>query len=475
MLRPDLSTSPRAIWRLTWPQMIMMYLMFFMGFIAVWVAGRISADVQAALGLVTQCTVLLMVVAMALSSGAMAAVSQSLGALRTVRAKRYVAATVAGGFALGLVICLAGRIFGKHILAGMQVPESIAPLTWEIWQTSMLALPAQYIYSATGVMFRATRQVLPPLWVAALLCIVDGVCCLGWGLGWMGMPNMGYMGLVWANVTAQWLGAVCNCALLLRSGYLDFKSIPTLRWLKAGLPYLAKVALPAGAASLVWQSGYLALFVLVASLPFDSVNALAGLTAGLRMEGLLFMPGMAFNMSVAVLVGNCLGAGKPEEARRVGLNMVLVGSAAMSCVGAALWPFRPEIARMLSDDPGTQLQIVSYLTYNLLSTPFSIGSTIMGGIMVGAGATRYNLMIFGGTFWGVRIPLGWLLGHMLWKTSSGVFLAMLCSQCLQTAIMLYVVVRCDWARFAMRHHHERHGPTGEGRAVVKPDTSASRT
>lgn len=95
---PDLSTSPRAIWRLTWPQMLMMYLMFFMGFVAVWVAGQISADVQAALGMVNQCGILLMVVAMAVSSGATAAVSQSLGALRVMRAQRYIGTT---GFYVG--------------------------------------------------------------------------------------------------------------------------------------------------------------------------------------------------------------------------------------------------------------------------------------------------------------------------------------------------------------------------------------
>ena len=93
MPEPDLSISPRAIWKLTWPQMLMMYLVFFMGFINIWVAGRISADVQAALGMVNQCGLFLMVVAMSMSSGATAAVSQSLGAKRLRRAQRYVGTT----------------------------------------------------------------------------------------------------------------------------------------------------------------------------------------------------------------------------------------------------------------------------------------------------------------------------------------------------------------------------------------------
>jgi len=455
---PDLSTSTRAIWRLTWPQMLMMYLMFFMGFVAVWVAGRISADVQAALGMVNQCGILLMVVAMAVSSGATAAVSQSLGALKVMRAQRYIGTTVIGCLGLGFVVALAAAFFSNGILRMLMVPDSIMPQTRDMWAVSMLGLPAQYLYASTGVMFRATRQVLPPLWVAAGVCLCNLMACLGLGLGWFGMPNMGYMGLIWANVGAQYLGAVCNCILLARSGYLGRKSLPSLRWLKSGLPYLLKVALPAGAAQIVWQSGYMTLFVLVASLPADSVNALAGLNAGLRVEALLFLPGMAFNMSVAVLVGNSLGAGKPDEARRVSLNMVSLAAVTMSFMAALLWPFRQEIAHLLSQEPGTQAQIVSYLTYNLLSTPFSIASTVMGGIMTGAGATKYNLMIFGGSFWVVRLPLGWLLGHILWGTASGVFLAMLVSQILQTCIMLYVVLFRDWTRFAMSRCRQPQTP-----------------
>ncbi|MCR5563116.1 MAG: MATE family efflux transporter [Desulfovibrio sp.] len=435
--------------------MIMMYLVFFMGFVSVWTAGRINADTQAALGMVTQCGLFLMVVIMAISSGATAAVSQSLGARRLSRAQRYVATTVIGSLGLGLALAVVGYIFDEQILRLLLVPEGIVPQALEMWRISLLALPAQHVYNATGVMFRATRQVKPPLYVAVLVCLVNMALCLGLGLGMFGMPNCGYYGILWANIAAQTIGAIVNCALLSRSGYLIRSTLPGMRWLKAGLPYLLRVALPAGFASLVWQSGYLALFVLVASLPHDSVAALAGLTAGLRVESLLFLPGMAFNMSVAVLVGNCLGAGRPREAKRLALNMTWAGTIALSVVAMMIWPFRQEIAAILAQDSATQTQIVSYLTYNLLSTPFSIASTVMGGIMVGAGATQYNLAVYGGCSWLIRLPVGWLLGHLLWQTASGVFCAMLISQCIQALLMLSVVNWCDWTRFAMRKYDSR--------------------
>ena len=447
--KPNLSASPKAIWRLTWPQMLMMYILFFSGVITIWVAGQISSDAQAALGLVTQCAIFLMVVIMAISSGATAAISQSLGMGKTLRARLYIVTTVLGSLGLGVVMSALALLLEDQILSLIKTPEQILPMARRILRVSIIGLPLQYVYSCSGVMFRATRLVLPPLWVSAIICVFNFVFALGFGLGKFGFPNFGYMGLIWVNVACSGLGALLNCLLLIRSGYLQFGRLPDLKWLKWAAPYLIKVALPAGAAQIVWQSGYLTLFVLVASLPRDNVSALAGLTAGLRAEALIFMPGMAFNMTASILVGNSLGQGKPKRARRIGLQLTAVAAIIMSVIALFVWPFREEIAEFLSRDEATRSQIISYLSYNLVSTPFTIASQVMGGIMIGAGATVYNLVIYGGSFWLIRLPLGWLLGHIVWQSSSGVFAAMVASQVIQTFAMLYVVLRRDWQKHAM--------------------------
>lgn len=450
MTRPELSFDGWAIWRLTWPQMLMMYIFFCSGIVTVWSAGQISSDVQAALGLITQCAMFLMVVIMSISSGATAAISQSIGMGRMLRARLYISTTVFGSVILGIATAIPGWIFGDSILSLIRTPEAIMPLCRELWHVSILGLPLQYVYFSTGVMFRATRMVIPPLWVATLVCIANFIGSLGFGLGWFGFPAYGYMGLIWTSVATQAIGAIANCLLLKRSGYLQFEILPSLAWLRGAVPYLIRVALPAGAASIVWQSGYLTLFVLVASLPHGSVAALAGLTAGLRAEALLFMPGMAFNMTCSIMVGNSLGEGKPEQARRIGLLLTAIAAGIMTVLAVIIWPFRENIAAFLAQDPATRTQIVSYLSWNLASTSFSIASQVMGGIMVGAGATQYNLMVYGGTFWLVRLPLGWVLGHWLWKDAAGVFAAMAFSQIIQTSIMLYVVLYRNWQRFAMK-------------------------
>lgn len=447
----ELSTNPKAVWNLTWPQMLMMYLVFFAGFIGVWVAGQISSNVQAALGMIMQCSLFLMVLIMAISSGATACISQSLGAGKLVRAQLYIFATIVGSLWLGILIAFPGWLLENFIFELVMVPDELLPMCRDIWMVAILTLPIQYINSASGVLFRATRLVLPPLWVAIIVCCANFIFCLGLGLGYFGLPNYGYMGIMWANFISQLFGAICNCLLLIKSGFLQFKILPSMQWLKKALPYLIKVALPAGAASLVWQSGYLTLFILVASLPTESIEALAGLTAGLRAESIIFMPSMALNMTISILVGNCLGQGRPEKARQIGLQITFAGALLMTLVAACLWPLRGFMAEILSQDNATQQIIISYLSYNLCGTPFSIASQIMGGIMVGAGATKYNLIVYGGTFWAIRLPLGWWLGHKLWGTANGVFVAMVISQVVQSSIMFYVVKYKNWMKYAMNN------------------------
>ena len=102
--------------------------------------------------------------------------------------------------------------------------------------------------------------------------------------------------------------------------------------------------------------------------------------------------------------------------------MACGGALFMSVIAAILWPFIPQMAAAIATDALAQKQAVSYLHYNFLATPCTVLSMVLGGAMTGAGATRYNLMVYGGSFWGIRLPIAWLLGHYIWQSASGIFM-----------------------------------------------------
>lgn len=446
----------RTIWGLVWPQTVMMLCTMIIGLTDIWTAGRIHADIQAAIGLSSQLQAFLMVLGMALGSGAMAAVSQSLGAGRRARGQRYTGLVISVAVCLALILALTGYAARGGILALLQVPVTLRPLTAYFFTLVLLTLPAQYVMWVGSTLFRAARNVIMPLVVVMVATVINIIGDLGFGLGWFGLPRMGVAGIAWSTVVAVYASGALTLLFLRRCRLFAPGVVPPPRWMRRAAPYLLKVALPAVLTSFLWHTGYLLLFVIMGSLPENSVTALAGMTAGMRVESILFMPAMAFNVTASILVGNALGAGDKAAARRIGLATAGAGVALMSAVGLGMWPWMPELAAAFSPDTGVRTQIVGYLTYNILSTPFTVGSMILNGVMTGAGATMYALIVNTSCIWLVRLPLGWFLSHVAWGEARGVYAAMLVSMTVQACAMLWVFFHRDWTRHAMRaavlHH-----------------------
>ncbi|MGE4503904.1 MAG: MATE family efflux transporter [Desulfovibrionaceae bacterium] len=448
-----MSTRPyRAIWALAWPQVVMMVFHFLIGAVDVKVAGILNRDVQAALGMISQVLLFFLVVAMAMANGAVAAISQSLGAGLTLRARRYVGLVLALALGLGLAVLLLSFPVRAALLDALQVNPEIRDTTRFFLEIYLLSTPFYYLLITTNAVFRAQKRVMQPLYTMMLITGLNALGDYGFGLGWFGMPNLGYKGMAWATFGAVACGALLNITQLAREGSLRVGSFAPWRWVRAALPYLVKVAWPSGLMSMVWNSGYLLLFALTSSLPIGTQAAntvLAGLTVGNRIEALLFLPAAAFNMTAGILVGHWLGAGRPDEAKRFGYRILVVGLLCIGAITLALYAFVDQVTAFFAADAEVAREGVEYLLWNMAAIPFTVISMLLGGAFNGAGATILNLGIFGAGIWLVRLPLAWLLGHKIMQSSEGIWIAMFVSQMVQAAAILCVYQFSNWSRFSM--------------------------
>ena len=449
MTNPPKQAPYRNIWRLSWPQMLMMFLNFLIGFADVYVCGRIGREAQAAMGTIAQAMFFFLVLGVAVSNGSVAAISQSLGAGRRLRALRYGGLCFLTGLGLGAVILGLGFASRGLFLSLLRVPEAMRPEASYILNIFLWLMPVQYLYLITNAILRARQMVIAPLLAAAMVLLINTIGDFGFGLGMFGLPNFGFAGVAWATFFSVCGGFAINLWLMARQGLLLRRAFAPWRWARRAFAYVFKVAWPSGLMQIVWHSGYLVLIGITASLPLDSVSSLAGMAAGSRVEALLFMPCFAFNLTASILVGHYLGAGRPREAKRYGYRIMWLGVILISLGGICLWPFIPQAAGLLAADPVVQAEAVSYLRYNLLAMPFMAVSMILAGAIGGAGATLYNMLAFGLSIWLVRLPVAWWLGHELWRSSSGVWMSMLVSQMAQAGLLLYIFEYKDWPRFAM--------------------------
>ena len=443
-----------VFWGLVWPQMLMLLCTIVINLTDTWVAGQISPGAQASVGMVFQVQLFLMIFAGALGAGGMASVSQSIGAGRWQRARRFAAFVLLASAVLAAFLSCLVYALAIPVLAVLQTPPELREEAYWMLRVILTGLPFFYVMQVGSTLFKAARQVIAPLVVMLLSCLINFAGDMCFGMGFLGFPALGLKGVIWSTVAANAASGALTYAVLRHGGLLPRKLLPDMRWMRCAARYLCKVALPACCNGLMWQTGYLVLFAITASLP-GGVEALAGFTAGNRIEAILYMPATAFMVTASILVGNYLGAGDKETARHTGTALFLLSALSMSAVAGLMWPFIGDIARHFSPEQAVQVQIRHYLFFNVLAVPFTVSGLVLHGVMNGAGATVYSLLANVIGFWIVRLPLAWWLSHFLYGDAYGVYMAMFLSMVVQTSVITWIFFRWDWAAFALHAPRSR--------------------
>ena len=434
----------------------MMFFQFAIGALDVYVCGIIGRDAQAAMGLISQASSIFLVVALAVANGSVAALTQSLGAGKRLRALRYGGLCLSMGVVFSALILACGLIFRDAFLSILNVPAEILASSRSILGVFLCILPVNYLTILTNTVLRAHKMVMVPLAAMAVTFLLNTWLDFGLGLGRWGMPDMGYMGVAWATFWSSCGGLLLNVILLARAKLLVRAMFAPWRWMRAAAPYVFKVAWPAGFVQVIWQMGYLTLLVVLNGLPSGAVDALAGFAGGGRVESAIFLPAVAFNSSASIMVGHALGTGDKAEAKRMGYRVWRLGVAVMTAVSIPLWFFLPEVAGIFTNDPNVAAQTISYLRYNLSAVPFTCTSMIIGGALTGAGATMYTFLVFILSVGLVRLPVAWWLGWKAWGTADGVWFSMLVSQMVQASALLFMFQFKNWAKYSMMKQRNPH-------------------
>jgi len=172
--------------------------------------------------------------------------------------------------------------------------------------------------------------------------------------------------------------------------------------------------------------------------------ALAGYTIAIRIVVFLILPSWGLSNAAATLVGQNLGAKKPERAEqavwRTGFyNMLFLGS-----VGVFLVLKAEPIARLFTQDPAvaplaaTCLRIVSYGNIG-----YAYGMVMMQAFN-GAGDTVTPTIVNFFGFWLLEIPLAYWLAIPMRLHSNGVYIAIVIAECSIAAASAVLFKRGKW-------------------------------
>jgi putative MATE family efflux protein len=181
------------------------------------------------------------------------------------------------------------------------------------------------------------------------------------------------------------------------------------------------VGLPAGVEQLLMRVGGAVFVKVVASL---GTSAVAAHSVAMNVQSMAFMPAFGFGIAATTLVGQALGAERPDRARMAVVETLILCLIMLCVTGAALVLWAPHIIAIFIDD-ATVIAMGAPCNRILgYCEPIVAVSIVISGVLRGAGDTRFTMLVMAVSMWLVRVPLSFLAAGPLGWGLQGVWIAM---------------------------------------------------
>jgi putative MATE family efflux protein len=310
------------------------------------------------------------------------------------------------GFLLTIIMSLLFGIppflFAEEISVALGASgDVVLPATEYLQVVSLGTITMFLLMQITGAM-RAVGNSMVPLILMGGANLLNVILDVWFIFGGFGLEPMGVVGAAWATVAARGIFAAAGVALL----YRGFAGIRLRRWMIQFRTVwsLLKIGIPSCAQWLVRMVSYLYILRFVAKaapLAGNGVTeAQAAFGVGLRLDTLALFSGFGWGAAAATLVGQNLGRGLVDRARRatwiaLGLNMTM-----MLIFAGAYVLFADQLLGMMGfdaaagADAGQVLEIGrTYLYVASSGFVFLAVAVVISQALAGAGATKFPLLI----------------------------------------------------------------------------------
>ena len=365
-----------------------------------WVIGQTDeVGAYAAVGSVGPIVNILIGFFLGLSSGAGVIISQYYGAKNEAKVRDTVHTAMTLTLVMGVIFTVVGVGMTPWILKLMLGGEETASVTLPYARTYLTIYFAGVIglliYNMGSGILRAIGDSEHPFYFLCVSALTNIVLDLLFVFRF----DMGVAGVAYATVIAQALSAVLTFIVLLRSKTcvrLELRRLLRPDWemlgkiFKIGIPAAIQMALTSFAN--VFVQSY------IAGTNAVQEHCLGGWTSYSKIDALIFLPMQSLALATTTFVGQNLGKGNVERAKKGTVTAFLMSLISSSVLIAVIVIFAPWFAKLINDDPS----VVRYATMFLYAiTPCMLVCSvnqIFSGALRGAGNTRAPMIIMLSTF-----------------------------------------------------------------------------
>ncbi len=432
-------------WSLGWPMILIMFFQFSIGLADVYVAGYMGTNVLAAVGYVGQLYWTLVILANGITVGTVSMVSQAYGAKSCEGVSNITANSLLIGIAVAGLLTVFSELYPDAIVRLAGMPPEIQEIAENFIRIFSLVLLPTYVMIITGGVLRASGRVRIAMINSFLASLINVVGDLVLGFGWGPIPALGYLGIAWATAIGTTLGMVLNLVYVFQ-GAARITGRSLISPISPCIMNLLKIGIPTVLQQTAWNVGTLVVYFLVGQIQGGEITALAAMTAGIRIEAIVFLPIFALNMASAVLTGSRIGAGDISGARSGAKASAVLCLLIILIPSAVIFLFAPVLSGWLTEDYSVLVEMTRYLRINMIGMPFLAVGICLAGALQGAGDTYASMRIIFTGMWFLRIPLILFVIYYINSGAEGIWWAMAFSIIIMCGLFVKRFWGEEWTR-----------------------------
>ena len=351
----------------------------------------------------------------------MAVVARRIGEKDDDGAAQAAAQAIALGLIVATVVALVGYFNAESLLRAMGASPSMIESSIGYTQVMFAGNATVTLLFLINAIFRGAGDpavAMRMLWLGNAINIV--VCpFLIFGIG--PFPELGVTGAAigtnigrgTAVVTQLWMLSSGRSRIHIRARHL--RLVPAVMWNVCRLSGSGFLQI------LIDTSSYIGLVRVISTFGSD---ALAGYTIGIRTVIFAILPAWGLSNAAATMVGQALGAGKPERAEEAVWAAAKYNAIVLGAVCLLFVVFAPQIVAIYTADAAVVPYAIDCLRIVSTGFVFFAYGLVFTQSFNGAGDTWTPTWINLGCFWAMQIPLAWLLAIRFEMGPRGVFIAM---------------------------------------------------
>jgi len=441
----DLNEGPlsRAILLLAVPMVLEMAMESVFAVVDIFFVSRLGSAAVAAVGLTEAMLAIVYTIAMGLSIGVTATVARRTGEQDPEGASVATGQAILIGLGIAILLGTFGAWYAPSLLRLMGADPAVIEGGVPYTRLLLGGNGAVLFLFLLNAAFRGVGDAaiaMRVLWLGnGLNMVLDPLLIFGLGP----FPELGIQGAAMATVIGRGTGVVVQLLVL-------FGKAHRLRlWARHLQPrpgVMLRLVRLSGTGTFQVFVGTASWIGLVRIISGFGSEPMAGYTVAMRVVLFALLPAWGLSNAAATLVGQGLGAKKPERAERAvwiagGMNLAFLGS-----VGVVFLIFAPGIVALFGVDDGTAhwaehgLRIVSagffFYGYGMVLTQ----------AFNGAGDAWTPTWLNLACFWALEIPLAWILAYGMGWGADGVFTAITVAYASIAVLSAFLFRRGNWKR-----------------------------